>query len=66
MIAGASGFIGAHLARACSAAGHEVIRGGRHPPEGMPGARHLPLGPEVKNLPILAVLLLLRHLDHRR
>lgn len=43
MIAGASGFIGAHLARACSAAGHEVICGGRRPPEGMPGARHLAL-----------------------
>ena len=42
LIAGASGFIGAHLARACAAAGHEVISGGRHP-TGLPGARHLTL-----------------------
>ena len=31
LIAGASGFIGAHLARACAAAGHEVICGSRQP-----------------------------------
>jgi uncharacterized protein YbjT (DUF2867 family) len=43
MIAGASGFIGAHLARACAAAGHEVICGGRHAPAGMPCTRHLEL-----------------------
>ncbi|HEU4592951.1 MAG TPA: NAD(P)H-binding protein [Steroidobacteraceae bacterium] len=43
LIAGASGFIGAHLARACLAAGHEVIGASRHPPDGLPGLRHLPL-----------------------
>ena len=43
MIAGASGFIGAHLARACALAGHEVICGGRHIPAGIPGARHIKL-----------------------
>jgi nucleoside-diphosphate-sugar epimerase len=43
LIAGASGFIGVHVARACASAGHEVICGGRHAPEGIPGARHLPL-----------------------
>jgi uncharacterized protein YbjT (DUF2867 family) len=31
LIAGASGFIGAHLARAATTAGHEVICGGRSP-----------------------------------
>jgi nucleoside-diphosphate-sugar epimerase len=43
LIAGASGFIGEHLARVCAAAGHEVICGGRHPQTGIPGARHLKL-----------------------
>lgn len=43
LIAGASGFIGAHLARACAASGHEVICGGRHPLSGIPGGRHLTL-----------------------
>ncbi len=42
LIAGASGFIGAHVARACAAAGHEVIYGGRHAPD-LPGTRHLKL-----------------------
>jgi uncharacterized protein YbjT (DUF2867 family) len=42
LIAGASGFIGAHVARACAAAGHEVIYAARHPP-GLPGTRHLTL-----------------------
>jgi uncharacterized protein YbjT (DUF2867 family) len=52
LIAGASGFIGAHLARACAASGHEVICGGRNPLQGNPGARHLmldytaPMAPE--------------------
>jgi uncharacterized protein YbjT (DUF2867 family) len=40
LIAGASGFIGAHLARACASAGHEVFCGGRHPPPNIPGAQH--------------------------
>jgi nucleoside-diphosphate-sugar epimerase len=43
LIAGASGFIGGHLATACANAGHEVIFGGRHAPEGVQGARHLAL-----------------------
>ena len=43
LIAGASGFIGTHLARACAAAGHEVTCGGRHPLVGIPGARQLTL-----------------------
>jgi nucleoside-diphosphate-sugar epimerase len=43
LIAGASGFIGAHLTRACAGAGHEVICGGRQPPEGVRVARHLRL-----------------------
>jgi uncharacterized protein YbjT (DUF2867 family) len=43
LIAGASGFIGAHLARACTSAGHEVISGGRQPTGPAPGPRHLTL-----------------------
>jgi uncharacterized protein YbjT (DUF2867 family) len=43
LIAGASGFIGAHLARACAAAGHEVICGVRNPTACAPGARQLAL-----------------------
>jgi len=54
MIAGASGFIGGHLARACAAAGHEVTCGGRRPPEGIPGARQLAL--DYAALPPLEVL----------
>jgi uncharacterized protein YbjT (DUF2867 family) len=42
MIAGASGFIGSHLVRACLAAGHEVICAGRRDPQ-IPGTRHLAL-----------------------
>jgi uncharacterized protein YbjT (DUF2867 family) len=54
LIVGASGFIGAHLARACAAAGHEVVCGGRRPPECYPGARHLAL--DYAALPPLDVL----------
>jgi nucleoside-diphosphate-sugar epimerase len=42
LIAGASGFIGTHLARACVAAGHEVIYGGRRSPVAQ-GRHHLSL-----------------------
>jgi uncharacterized protein YbjT (DUF2867 family) len=43
LIAGASGFIGAHLARAATAAGHEVICGGRSRTEGSACAGYLAL-----------------------
>jgi uncharacterized protein YbjT (DUF2867 family) len=43
LIAGASGFIGAHLARAATAAGHEVICGGRNATAGSEGSAHLTL-----------------------
>ncbi len=43
LIAGASGFIGAHLARAVAAAGHEVICGGRSPSRDIPCAGHVAL-----------------------
>jgi uncharacterized protein YbjT (DUF2867 family) len=42
LIAGASGFIGSHLVRACMAAGHEVICAGRRVAD-IPGTRHLAL-----------------------
>lgn len=43
LIAGASGFIGARLARTCAAAGHEVIVGGRPPVAETPDTRRLTL-----------------------
>jgi uncharacterized protein YbjT (DUF2867 family) len=43
LIAGASGFIGTHLARAATAAGHEVICGGRNAATSLDCARHLSL-----------------------
>jgi nucleoside-diphosphate-sugar epimerase len=43
LIAGFGGFIGAHLARACAAAGHEVVCAGRTPGECVPRGQPLRL-----------------------
>jgi uncharacterized protein YbjT (DUF2867 family) len=43
LIAGASGFIGSHLARACAAANHEVICAGRSPSSCAHGAEQFAL-----------------------
>ena len=71
LLTGATGFLGSRLLRDLLAAGHRVVCAGRRPPA-VDDARCVwrlpefwlhPHGPMLKNLPMLALLLLLWRLE---